>query len=106
MEYFGGLLWGCLCDVYETLLGLFLKILQSACGLLLLCAFPSLLIQMFTFLVGEDSEMLVRVTMMGLWDATRHLSLKGVESGNIILRKRPWIVLYVGCVRSPMYVIE
>ena len=55
---------------------------------------------------GSTLEMLVRVTMMGLWDATRHLSLKGVESGNIILRKRPWIVLYVGCLRSPMYVIE
>ena len=54
MESFGGLLWGCLCDVCETLLGLFLEILQSPCCLLLLCAFLSLLIQMFTFLVGED----------------------------------------------------
>ena len=42
--------------------------------------------------------MLVRVTVMGLWDATRHLSLKGVESGNIILRNRLWVRLYVGCV--------
>ena len=29
MEYVGGLLWGCLCDVCETLLGLFLEILQK-----------------------------------------------------------------------------
>ena len=55
---------------------------------------------------GSTLQMLVRVTVMGLWDATRHLSLKGVESGNIILRNRLWIRLYVGCVRSPMYVIE
>ena len=54
MESFRGLLWGCLCDVCETLLGLFLEILQSPCCLLLLCAFLSLLIQMFIFLVMKD----------------------------------------------------
>ena len=31
--------------------------------------------------------MLVKVTVMGLWDATRHLSLKGVESGNTAVVK-------------------
>ena len=44
---------------------------------------------------GSTLQTLVRVTVMGLWDATRRLSLKGVESGNIILRKRLWIRLYL-----------
>lgn len=108
MEYFKGLLWGCLCDVCVTLLELFLEILQSPCCLLLLCAFLSLLIQMFTFVVGEDrlfrclSEWLWWVFGMPLGICLYWRS----RIGNIIFHKRPLIKLYLGCARNPMYAIE